>query len=464
MNSDRLVASFRDPCGFVFRYAGECYRQINHAGRADYDFLMNSGLYETLVAAGLLLGHEEIEPGEIVDRPDKDLLYKVIRPKQLGFISYPWEWSFSQLQDAALVTLQIQKIAMRHGMTLKDSSAFNLQFIASKPVLIDTLSFEVLQPGRPWVAYRQFCQHFLAPLALMSRVDVRLSQLFKNNLDGIPLDLTSRLLPLRTWFSFSMLVHIHLHARSQAHFANKQPSIKAAGMSNNALLGLLDSLESGVKACRMPGLATEWGDYYSDTNYSEAAMQRKSSIVAEFIELASVQGPVWDLGANNGFFSRLAVKSGLQTVAFDIDPVAVEKNYRQCRDTGETLLLPLLQDLTNPSPALGWGNRERQSLGERGPVDLILALALIHHLAIANNLPFKYIGAFLADLCRYLIIEFVPRSDSQVQKMLATRNDIFSGYTQAEFEKEFSAFFKILASRRIDDSERVVYLLQKIAS
>lgn len=461
MNSVRLSSSFRDPCGFVFCCEGLYYRQINRAGQADYDALMNSGLYKSLVDSGLLLAHVEVEPDRLGDGPTKDLLYKIIKPQQLDFISYPWEWSFSQLQDAALATLQIQKLAMRHGMTLKDSSAFNLQFVAARPVFIDTLSFEIMQPGNPWVAYRQFCQHFLAPLALMSRVDSRLLQLFKNNLDGIPLDLASRLLPLRSWLSFSLLTHIHLHARTQRHFAARQVSVTTGKMSHNALMGLIDSLESGVLACRAPGGSTEWGDYYSDTNYSATALQSKSEIVAEFIEKSAVRGQAWDLGANTGLFSRLAVAAGLRTVAFDIDPAAVEKNYRQCRDNGEKLLLPLLQDLTNPSPALGWGNRERQSLIERGPADLVMALALIHHLAIANNLPFAYIGAFLADLCRCLIVEFVPRSDSQVQRMLATREDIFAGYTQAKFEKEFSPYFKILASRKVADSERILYLMQK---
>ena len=236
-------SSFRDPCGFVFRQEGSVYRQINAIYKEDYDQLTGSGLCKALVEAGLLVGHEEVAR----EGPEPRIAYKVLKPEPIPFISYPYEWSFSQLKDAALTTLDIQSRALGFGMSLKDCSAYNIQFMKGKPVFIDTLSFERYQEGKPWVAYRQFCQHFLAPLALMSCRDVRLGQLSRVHIDGVPLDLASRLLPVRTRFTFSLLFHIHLHARSQSRFADRRIDTKRQKVGRLGLLGIIDSLRSAVR-------------------------------------------------------------------------------------------------------------------------------------------------------------------------------------------------------------------------
>ena len=455
-NSEVVPSSFRDPSGFVFRRDGLIYRQVNGVYKEDYDRLMDSGLYKGLVEEGLIIPHEEVALQGAVS----PTAYKVIKPEQVAFISYPYEWSFSQFKDAALSTLNIQKKALEFGMSLKDCSAYNIQFIKGKPVFIDTLSFEKYKEGSPWVAYRQFCQHFLAPLALMSYRDVRLAQLSRVHLDGVPLDLASPLLPFRTRFSFSLLSNIHLHARSQTHYADKRVNTRRPKLSRLGFIGIINSLESGVKGLKWNPGGTEWGDYYQDTNYSTEAFQHKKQIVAEFLE-AVHPGSVWDLGANTGVFSRIAAEKGIPTISFDIDPAAVEKNYLECRRRNEKNLLPLLSDLTNPSPGIGWQNRERMSLVERGPADAALALALIHHLAISNNTPFAKIAEFLASVCHSLIVEFVPKSDSQVQRLLATREDIFVDYTQQAFESEFAKWFALERSQPVTGSERTLYLMRR---
>jgi ribosomal protein L11 methylase PrmA len=226
-----------------------------------------------------------------------------------------------------------------------------------------------------------------------------------------------------------------------------------------SFLGLIDNLESTTKKLAWKPAGTEWADYYSATNYTDESLEQKAQVVAGFLEKTNPK-TVWDLGANTGRFSRIAVDRGIPTVAFDVDPAAVELNYLDCRKRGERNLLPLLSDLTNPSPAIGWQNRERQSLIERGPCDAAMALALIHHLAIGNNLPFDRIVDFITGTCRTLIIEFVPKSDSQVQRLLATREDIFPGYSQAGFEQAFSSRFAILASSPVKDSDRTIYLME----
>jgi ribosomal protein L11 methylase PrmA len=453
-----VPSSFRDPSGFLFLHDGLMLRQVNTSYQDHYDHLMNSGLYLRLVESGLLVPHGEVDRACALS----DEAYRIIQPEPIPFISYPYEWSFSQLKQAALCTLQIQRKALEFGMSLKDCSAYNIQFRKGKPVLIDTLSFEKVLEGRPWVAYRQFCQHFLAPLALMSLVDVRLSQLLRVHIDGIPLDLASGLLPLRTKLSFTLLSHIHLHAKSQKHFSQKPVDAGSRRMSRRAFLGLIDNLESGVRALSWKPQDTAWSNYYASTNYDSDAFQHKTQLVSEILDrITPKPRTLWDLGANNGFFSRMASDRGILTLAFDMDASCVERNYCECLQRGETQLLPLLLDLTNPSPDLGWENQERMSFLQRGPTDVVLALALIHHLAIANNVTLPQIGKFFARLGKTLIIEFVPKSDSQVQRLLSTREDIFPGYTQTAFEEEFSRHFLIRRAERIRQTERTLYWMEK---
>ncbi len=457
----REPSSFRDPSGFLFFHDDLILRQVNKGYQDNYDHLMDSGLYLRLVRLGLLIGHEEMDRAYALS----DEAYKIIRPEVIPFISYPYEWSFSQLKQAALSTLEIQRQALDYGMSLKDCSAYNIQFRNGKSVLIDTLSFEKLPEGQPWVAYRQFCQHFLAPLALMSLVDVRLSQLLRVYLDGIPLDLASSLLPFRTHLRFSLLSHIHLHAKSQSHFAGKNVDTRSRQMSRRAFLGLIDSLDSGIKALSWKVRDSVWSNYYESTNYDSDALQHKVKIVSSILDQMTPRPRIlWDLGANNGLFSRLACEREILTIAFDMDASCVERNYCESMRRGETHLLPLWLDLTNPSPGLGWENQERSSLLRRGPADAVLALALIHHLAITNNVPLPRLAEFLARIGRTLAIEFVPKSDSQVQRLLSTREDIFPHYTQENFEQEFRHYFTIRQVERIRGTERTLYWMEKLES
>ena len=448
--------SFRDTSGFIFFQNGRLHRQVNTNYKENYDHLMNSGLYQTLVDADLLIPHHEVKS----EHTESDEVYKILKPELIPFISYPYEWCFSQLRDAALATLEIQKKSIDFGMSLKDCSAYNIQFRKGKPVFIDTLSFEKYREGQPWVAYRQFSQHFLAPLALMSYTDIRLNQLLRIYIDGVPLDLASSLLPFRTHFRFSTLSHIHLHAKSQKHYADRTTNVSRRQMGRFAFAGIIDSLESGVKKLNWRPQGTEWSNYYEATNYSSDALHHKKGLVAEFLDQIN-PGCVWDLGANTGLFSRIASDRGIQTISFDVDPSAVEQNYLECAKNGEVNMLPLLLDLTNPSPSIGWENAERMSFLARGPADAVMALALMHHLAISNNVPFEKIADFLSKICRFLIVEFIPKSDSQVQKLLSTREDIFAEYAQPAFERAFKAYFTVQNTVRIKDSERTLYLMER---
>lgn len=453
MDIKRDQSSFRDPSGFVFQWEGSLYRQINNKYAIIYDQLMKSGLYSVLAEKGLLIPHKE------VDLPIEDK-YKIIKPECIPFISYPYEWSFSQLKNAALATLKIQKTCLEYGMSLKDCSAYNIQFRGSRPIFIDTLSFQEYHEGEPWVAYKQFCQHFFAPLILMKFKDIRLNQLLRIFIDGIPLDLVSSILPIHTWLSLPILSHIHLHAKSQNYYSDKPIPQKSGKVARNALLGIIDNLESYIKGLKLKAVHTEWSDYYNDTNYSKEGFQQKKDIIDDLLDRISPD-ELWDFGANTGIFSRIASDKGIYTVSFDIDPVAVEKNYLNSFYSNENNIVPLILDLTNPSPAIGWQHNERLSILERGPVHTVLALALIHHLAISNNVPLNMVASFFKDICEYLVIEFVDKNDSQVQRLLATREDIFKNYSKKSFESNFKKYFNIQDSYQIKNSARTIYLMKK---
>lgn len=456
--SNNLKSSFRDPSGHLFKYENKLLRSVSSSYSENYDILMTSGLYEKLVQKGFLIPHKEIE----IALKDNNNLHKVLEPEFISYISYPYEWSFSQLKDAALLTLKIQKLALKYGLSLKDASAYNVQFHNGKPVFIDTLSFEKLEKNHAWIAYKQFCQHFLAPLALMAYTDIRLNNLAKNYIDGIPLDLASKLLPFSSKLNVSLLMHIHMHAKSQKEYESKEVDIENdVKVTEFQLLSIIDSLESAVKSLKFPGSKTEWGEYYTFTNYEAAAFENKKVIIEKFLDVLNPSS-LWDLGANNGHFSKLASDRGIRTCSLDIDPVAVEKNYLRVKQNNEKNILPLLIDLTNPSPAIGWANAERDSISNRGQIDVVMALALIHHIAISNNVPLEQIAEYFKSLSKNLIIEFVPKSDSQVKKLLATRKDIFPEYTQEGFEKAFQKYYKIRECVKITDSERFLYLMESI--
>jgi SAM-dependent methyltransferase len=457
-NAQREPGSFRDPSGFVFRRDGRIFRQIEPSFAERWAGVESTGLLRDLAADGKVLAYDEASLELAATRSAA----KVIETAVVPFISYPYEWSFGELRDAALLTLDLQTAALERGLTLRDASAFNIQFLGSRPVHIDSLSFEPAEAGRPWIAYRQFCEHFLGPLALMAIRDVRLSHLLRTEIDGVPLDLVSRLLPTSTRFRLGLGAHIHLHARAQRRYAGTgEAAAERVEKTRNVNVGnLVTSLRSTIEALTWEPTGTVWADYDTNTSYGADATAAKERVVSELLA-RTTGGTVWDLGANTGRFSRIAADGGRSVVAFDIDPAAVERNYRALKGERREDILPLVMDLANPSPALGWAHRERASLTDRGPADVGLALALTHHLAIGRNVPLPHIADQLAELCRDLIIEFVPRDDVMVRQLLATREDVFESYGIEAFRAAFGRHFELLDERSLEGSSRTISLYRR---
>ncbi len=440
MQAVPLSSSFRDPCGFVFLEEGSHKRAVTFRGRSGYDRLMNTGLYDELTGRSLLLTHTEAPPPQ--PQPAGSPLYTVLCPDQVQVISYPYEWSFDQLKDAALLTLDIQQRAMDYGMSLKDASAFNVQFRGSQPVFIDTLSFEENRAG-PWIAYQQFCRHFLAPLLLMSHIGPRANQYLRVELDGIPLDFGSRMLPMSTWLNPGLLIHIHLHARAIAkNMATPVP--RRSSRARDTKRALVQSLRTAIASIRPPHAPSPWLAYTENSShYPPLAAVYKRAVVKQVLR-NHAPSLVYDLGANTGEFSRLAAESGAYCVSCDSDPLCVNAAYLRERNARSRGILPLVIDLCNPTPAAGFGLDERMSIFERPVPELVLALALVHHLRLSGNIPFAHQARFFRRLTRNVVIEFATPLDPMVKAMVAQRTQpLPDDYSLEAFLAAFDPLFYV---------------------
>lgn len=460
MRESKVSGSFRDPAGFVFKDGnGHFFRQINVCGKEDFDFFQASGLSNALLEKGLLVPYQESHKPPLIS----DTAYKVIQPVEVPFISYPYEWSFSQLKEAALNTLRVQEIALQYGMTLKDASSFNFQIFEGRMILIDTLSF-ARKPADDWgwEAYNQFCDHFLSPLLLAKYSNPGVFCALKAYPEGLPVDLTSKMLPSKTYFMPQVFLHTHLRKKLQKTEAGKPvASQKNHQISKDKALNILRSLKELVAGLEAPDHHTTWSNYYAEThNYSSPSMAKKEQLVLSFFEKTKAQR-VCDLGANEGKFSRLISSSVEYVVSADIDYNCVDKNWLTLKKDLRKNLIPIVMDITNPSPSLGWDTTERDSFFQRSHFDLTLALALFHHLAIGKNVPMDRIFSSLARTCKSLVIEFVPKEDSQVIKMLQQRKDVFPNYTIENFESAAAMYFEIELKAPIPDTSRTLYLMTK---
>lgn len=447
-------SSYRDPSGFIFTKEGIVYRQVNLCFKDHFDHFIQSGCYDALVKKNLLIAHEVI-PQNLTGSHDYHL---TLKPERIGFISYPYEWSFDMLKDAALLTLQLAKESLAYGMMIKDATPYNIQWHKGSLVFIDTLSFEKYEET-PWIAYRQFCENFLGPLLLMHYNRKQLTGLLLAWPDGIPLDIVSSMLPKRSRFSFYTYLHIHLHAKYSSKEAGNKRTV--AVFSKQKLLNLLSSLESLVAKLHVPPQKSTWSDYYKEAAQRAGYLDQKKQIIADWAETIHGCTSAADLGANLGEFSGLLSSKKIPVLAADFDPYAINALYSQIKQSGEKYIQPLVLDLSNPTPAIGVNNQERADFMQRAGFDLLLALALIHHLAIGKNIPLPMIASALARMGKNLVIEFVPKEDEKIKLMLSRKKDIYTAYTVENFENVFSDYFSIIDKKTIQGSGRTLYLMQR---
>ena len=444
--------SFRDPSGHVVVESGRVLRWVNASYRPHYDAFHDSEASRLLRERRLLVGYREIEPVP-------EGAYRLLETEKIPFVSYPYEWSFGQLQAAALLTLDIQLLLLEHGFTLKDATPFNVQFLGTRPVFIDLLSFEVLEPGRPWQAYRQFCESFLAPLLLMAHVDLDLGRLLQIHLDGIPLALCSALLPLSAKVRPKTYLHLVLHARLGASQRTDREPKAPRPVDTASLAVIARQLRSLIAALEPRSDDSLWTEYYeSHLNYTDEGIRHKKEVVETALNELRPH-TVWDLGCNVGLFSRICAEAGAAVVAFDSDPSCVERLFRRLREEQEERILPLRLDLANPSPALGWDNRERRSLLDRGAADLVLALGLTHHLRLTHNVPFAMQADFLSRCGSHLLVEYVGPDDEMVKRLARHKESLLADYSEASFLAAFEGHFSLGRRVAVADSQRVLFLL-----
>lgn len=453
-----IASSYRDPSGFVFSKDGQLYRQVNLSFKDHFDHFIASGCYDHFVKEGLLVGHQEINE----NLTGQANWYKTLQPETIPFISYSYEWSFDMLKDAALLTLRLAKEAISFGLVLKDATAFNIQWKGSRPVFIDTLSFEKYDPTQPWIAYRQFCECFLSPLLLMHYKKQPLQSLQLAYPDGIPLAITRSLLPWKSRLSFFTYLHIHLHAK----LAGKNTTAshhRNVVFSEKKMLQLLSSLESLVRSLQWKGSPTTWGDYYSEAAQREDYLQQKEQVIQSWIDVLPGLSCALDIGGNEGTFSKILSAKNIRTITADFDHTAINNLYNSLKTNNAANIQPLLLDIASPSPAIGFNNTERPSFIERTQVDMVFALALIHHLCIGKNASFEMTAKFFHSLTDYLLIEFVPKEDEKVRYMLSQKKDIYDLYTEEEFTRHFEKYFSILKKQKAGNTARVLYLMKKNA-
>ena len=452
----RDPGSFRDPSGFIFKEKKQIFRVVNESYQTNFNHLISSGLYSELVEKKYIVQHEKTEKNISKDQ------YCVLKVDRIFPITYPFEWSFSQFKDAAILTLEIQKISLKYKMMLKDANPYNIQFKDSKAIFIDTLSFEKINDENyAWVAYKQFCEMFLGPLCLMSFIDPSLCKLLIPNIDGIPLTLVNKLLKLKHKFNPSIFIHIVLPNIINSKVESIPSEIKKK-INKKQHLNIIEQLLIFIKNLKALKEKSEWGEYNFETvSEKKDYVLNKENIIEQLLKNKSYN-IVWDVGANDGFYSRkISHLTDSHIMALDIDWKCVEKNYVINKKKNIKNITPILFDLSNPTPGVGWMNNERTNLFSRiGKPDLICLFAVMHHI-LNRNIPFELLLNFLNETKRDVLIEYIPYSDPKCQIIFKSRPDEFYYPSQNDFEKLIIKNFEIKHIEELVQTKRVLYLIKK---
>ncbi len=450
--------SYRDPSGRIYHLDGRVLRTVMPSAADDYRKVRETGLIDSLVADGFLVAEEECDGSALGAAADGASL--VLEHPRLPFISYPYEWSFPALKAAALLQLEIYLRSLEHDVTLSDAAAYNIQFQGVRPVFIDHLSFRPYAPGTYWLAHRQFCEQFLNPLVLRASLGIPHNTWYRGRLEGIDTVQLARLLPMRKKLSWNVLTHVVMQAYFQRSSSNAGRAAESTGkrqLPKQAFENMLRSLHAWIsKLYPADAGKTVWQDYDQEHSYDNDEFRAKMQFVTEFVE-KSRPGMLWDIGCNTGEFSAAALEAGAEfVVGFDADHGALEKAFARA-DDNKLNLLPLYMDLANPSPDQGWEQRERAGLQERANADAIIALAVLHHMAISHNIPLARAVAWLVGLAPSGIVEFVPKSDPMVQTLLALREDVFTDYSEETFTAALQSEARIIKSETISATGRRLF-------
>ena len=460
----REPGSFRDPSNGVFEANGSVYRFFRGDSAADFEAFIGSDLCRELTDSGLLIQSSPVAESAAPDlyAVAEDTRLVVEHPR-VPFISYAYEWPFEMLRAAGELQIEVTKRAFGADYAVKDATPYNVQVQGALPICIDAASFEPRTPGSPWRAYSQFCRMFLNPLLLQSATGVPFQPWLRSAIDGIDVEQLGPLLPMGRKLRPKTFVDVVLQSWLNKRFGNNEALLRKVAtqqVSDKTVAAMIDRAAKQLHGLKRKGGKTVWGDYETGkTHYSSTAERFKEQFVREKLTEAK-PSVTWDLGCNAGQYSLIAADASDYVIAMDFDELAVGRLYERIAGK-RTNILPLIVDLTNPSPGQGWAGKERKALLERGHADWALALALVHHLAIGGNVPLHYIAEWLAQAADNVVLEFVPKSDPMVKRLLLTREDVFSDYTPLGFEHSIAPYFSVCERVAIPESDRLLYVLSR---
>lgn len=455
-------SSYRDRDAKIIYFQDRIIRLLRNESSRDWEALAQSSCFQNFLKTGMVVGTRTADISDIgLQNVGSEVWTAALEHDRIPFISYPYEWCFGMLQRAAMLHLDILVEALPEGFILKDSSAFNVQWLGVQPTFIDVSSFSRLKPGEPWVGYRQFCEMFLFPLLLESYRGVPLRTFLRGNLEGMTAELCWKCCSFRDLFRPGVFKHVYLHRLLQSSFENSNSSVKgdlkAAGFQKSIIaanIGGLRKLISRLRSRLQDSAWLKYGD--APPSYSEADYAKKVSFVTKIASQRN-RSLVWDLGCNTGNFARIVSKNSSYVVASDSDPVAVQRLYTELEECGPSNILPLVLNVSDPSPAQGWHGEERRAFTERGKPELTLALALVHHLVIGSYIEVHSLIDWFAEVTEELVVEFVSKDDPLVSKLMLNREDIFDDYTRENFEALLSRSFKIVEQCELNRGKRILY-------
>ena len=464
MNEIEIEAgSFRDPAGKIFYHKDKVYRILNDEGKKRFEFLKKNELLQKLVNEKLVISSNQIN-SEILH--SKEFLDKqILEHNKIHYISYPYEWSFQQLKDAAIHHLDLHLYLLNNNATLIDASAYNIQFIGNKPIFIDILSIKEYEDGEYWKAHKQFCENFLNPLILKSKKNINFNNWFKGNLEGITTKDLNSTLSFTNKISYNIFVQVvllnYLENKTIKDENINLSKVNKRKFPKKSYISILKNIKKLIKNLKIKKDKTIWGDYSKNNTYKIEEENEKKKIVKEFSKKFKFES-LADLGCNDGVYSEICLENGCkQVVGFDYDLNAINNAFNSSKEKNLNFL-PLYFDASNPSPNLGWLQAERKGFLERANFSGMLSLAFEHHLAIAKNIPLDQVIKFLTNIAPRGLIEFVPKEDNTIKKMLSLKGDIFKDYNELNFKNILSKLSKIESEKTVSAIGRKVFEYSKI--
>ena len=465
MSESELVAdagSFRDPASSVFYLNSRVLRGFSERGAADWAKVSTAKFLPRLIEQGKVVGTRPATDGIPTDVAER--FSALIEHDRIPFITYPYEWTFSMLQDAAALHLEILLAAQADDFTMKDGYAYNVQFNGVQPVFIDLGSFEPAKNWGPWLGYRQFCQTFLYPLMLQAHKDISFQPFLRGQINGLTPAQMTAILDGRAKWKGGVFKNVTLHAGLEKRFAasetrSVQKEVTKAGFNKDLQIALATKLLKLVRKLAWKRSDSVWSSYGTTCTYDDENKQQK----ADFVRAAASASPrrlTWDLGCNEGTYSRIAAESSQYVIAADIDDLVIDRLYRTLRKDGPANILPIVVDIVDPSPGLGWRNHERNAFDQREKPDLVLALALVHHLAIGSNIPLPKIVDWFVFLGAEIVVEFVERDDPMAHHLLQNKPPhTHDEYTIEAFTALVESAFTVTHRQQLNLGTRTLFHL-----